>query len=232
MTIKQIFDLGIKLGRQADWSSWSKNGNSYADSAIHYGRPNQPVKKIMAGIDIKGEELLLAWAMNDIDLVIAHHAVGKAMARLAQVMDVQTGILKHYGVPLRVAKKLINSKKQFNARKLMYLNHDQVVDYAHLINIPLMNLHTPTDNLAADFLCQLVKTNKPQTFASLIKVLGQVPEFKKAKSTGAGLVVFSGQRKNKCQKIFIDCTGGMPGPIEVYQELKKADVDTVVACRQ
>ncbi len=58
----------------------------------------------MVGIDIDGEELLLADKLGDIDLVISHHPRGKALAGLDDVMDLQIEMLAHYGVPVNIAE--------------------------------------------------------------------------------------------------------------------------------
>ena len=56
----------------------------YADSGIHFGDPEKEIKTVLVGIDIGVEEILLAKELErngkKIDLVIAHHPEGKALA--------------------------------------------------------------------------------------------------------------------------------------------------------
>ena len=232
MTIEQIYNLGIKLGREADPRGAAKSkGASYADSAIHFSYRNLQVKKVLAGIDIGGEELLLADKMQEIDLVIAHHSAGKSLACLSDVMPMQIEMLKSYGLPEKAVKKLIKERQGEFARKIMPINHGRSVDFAKLIKMPFMNLHTPLDNLAAKFLNDLIKKKKSVKISGLIKVLETVPEFREAKKSKTSLQIFSGHKNKTCGKIIVDCTGGVPVGKEIYEHFKKAGVNTVVACR-
>ena len=178
MKIKEIFDLAIKLGIGADFrgkdhieknlkkrkekyenlSAEKKEifdlealSNPYMDSRIYNITEDRDVKKILAGIDIEGEELFLADKLGDIDLVIAHHPEGKGLAWLSDVMDIQIDILNYYGVPINQAERVTRERISEVARSVNAANHERVVDMAKLLNINFMNSHTPCDNLAANF---------------------------------------------------------------------------------
>jgi len=63
--------------------------NPYADSRILYGDHDQEIKKVITGIDMEVGEILLAYQLNKelkgkIDLVIAHHPEGYALAQKAK----------------------------------------------------------------------------------------------------------------------------------------------------
>lgn len=92
MTLREFFDLAIKIGMNADPRGskavqqdledakrtynelktedkasfdLEKLANPYADSRILWGDPNRVVKKILVGIDIETPEILLADRMNE-----------------------------------------------------------------------------------------------------------------------------------------------------------------------
>ena len=68
--------------------------NPYSDTRILYGDPEREVTRVLAGIDMETAEVLLAdrlSAQGKIDLIIAHHPEGKAVAALYQVMKLQEG---------------------------------------------------------------------------------------------------------------------------------------------
>ncbi len=60
-----------------------KLASPYTDSRIHFDNGVKNIKKVMAGIDIDSAELMMAKYLTDhnskkpIDLVVAHHPVGK-----------------------------------------------------------------------------------------------------------------------------------------------------------
>ena len=92
---------------------------------------------MLAGIDMETAEVLLAdrlSAQGKIDLIIAHHPEGKAIAALYQVMKLQEDLLAKFGVPINVAE---GSWPRGSARLsgLMPLNHNRAVDAARLLDI-------------------------------------------------------------------------------------------------
>jgi hypothetical protein len=78
----------------------------FADTRILNGDAAAEVNSLIAGIDMEAQELLLADRLREkgrsIDLVLAHHPEGKALASLADVMGVQADIWHIMGVPINV----------------------------------------------------------------------------------------------------------------------------------
>lgn len=113
MTVQEIYNLAVKLGIANDLRGKDrvlknlkrinekyekldkdkkelfdkeKLTNPYSDSRILYqSKQKKEIKKIMVGIDMEGTELLLADKLG-VDLVIAHHPEGTALADLSDVM--------------------------------------------------------------------------------------------------------------------------------------------------
>src|SRR3972149_6437213 len=106
MQINEIYNLAIELGIFADlrgeervqknlarlsdkYAKMSQEQktdfdterlkNPYSDTRIHFDSGKE-IKKILTGIDMEVSELLLADKIGDVDLVLAHHPMGNALA--------------------------------------------------------------------------------------------------------------------------------------------------------
>src|SRR5450756_2733976 len=64
--------------------------NPFSDTRILHGKGDLEVKSVIAGIDVEAPEIILVDRLrqsgNKIDLCIAHHPEGRALAALADVM--------------------------------------------------------------------------------------------------------------------------------------------------
>jgi len=256
MKIKEIFDLGIKLGIEADFRGkegvekclnkrkeryeslsevkkelFDKSAleNPYMDSNIYNIVNDGDVKKILAGVDIEGEELLLADKLNNIDLVIGHHPEGKSLAWLADVMNLQIDVLNYYGVPINQAESVTRERISEVARSVNGANHNRAVDMAKLLNLNFLNIHTPADNLAADFLKKKIEENNPEYVEDIIKIFEEILEYREAMKLGVGPKIFVGSEGNRCGKIALtELTGGTEGSEKMYEKLAQAGVGTVI----
>lgn len=256
MKIKDIQKLAIKMGIEADFrgkkgvqklldskkqkfekmsaedkESFDKEAleNPYLDSGIYNICQDKEIKRVLAGIDIGPEEILISKEIQNIDLIIAHHPIGKGLAQLADVMELQADVYNYYGVPINIAEKLMREKISEVARGVNSANHQRTVDAAKLMEVNLMNSHTPCDNLAAKFLKDLIEKKDPQTLGELIDLLKKVPEYKEAMKIGVGPKIFVGSAENRCGKIALtEITGGTEGSAKLFEKLAQAGVGTVV----
>ncbi len=255
MTIKEIYELAIKEGKKADFrgekeinrklkeakkayeklsekrkSSFDKERlkNPYSDTRILHGDPDKKVEKILVGIDIDGEELLLADKLG-VDLVISHHPRGIALAGLDDVMDLQIDVLAQYGVPVNIAEKLLKKRIKEVSRGLSPGNHQRAVDTASLLDIPLMSIHTPCDNLVARFVEKKLKKDDPRLLKEVLDSLLEIEEYKRAEELGIGPDIFVGSKENRAGKIVLsEITGGTEGSPEIYRKLADAGAGTVI----
>ncbi len=203
--------------------------NPYLDSGVYNISENKEVKRVLVGIDIGPEEILLARELGDIDLVIAHHPIGKGLAQLADVMELQCDVYNYYGVPINVAEGLMRERISEVARGVNASNHQRTVDTARLLNINLMNSHTPTDNLAAKFLKNFIESRKFETVGDVVSALKEIPEYKEAMKIGVGPKIFVGSPENRCGKISLtEITGGTEGSPKLYEKVAQAGVGTVI----
>ncbi len=206
--------------------------NPYSDSRILFGSPKTEVKKLMAGIDADASEVLLADRLNqkgeEIDLVISHHPSGHALASLHEVMDVQVDMFAKAGVPANVAHALFEQRMQEVKRKVGPLNHGQTVDTARLLDMPLLALHTIWDNLGNDFMEKYLGRKEFDTAGEVLDWINEIPEFIEATKGKAGPNIISGSERSRAGKVVVSFTGGTNGSKELYVELAKAGVGTLV----
>ncbi len=257
MTIQEIQNLSIKMGMESDFrgkdgvqklldnkkNKFSKLSlkeqeefdkealeNPYLDSGVYNVSDNKEVKRVLVGIDIGPEEVLLAKELGNIDLVIGHHPVGKGLAQLADVMDLQCDVLAQYGVPINIAEGLMRIRISEVARGVNAINHQRTVDTARLLNVNLMNTHTPTDNLAAQFLKKYIEEKKPEKVGEIIEALKEIQEYKEAMKIGVGPKIFVGSPENRTGKIAVsEITGGTEGSPKLYEKMAHAGIGTVIA---
>lgn len=256
MKIQEIYNLAIRMGIEADFrpreeiERWLKKlkekydkmetgekeefdserlENPFSDTRILFGDPEKEVRKVLVGIDIDGEELLLAKQIEGVDLVISHHPRGKALAGLDDVMQLQIDVLAQYGVPINIAEKLLRKRIEEVARELSSANHNRAVDMARHLNISFLCIHTPCDNLVAQFVNEKLKKDKPVFVEEIIQSLKEIPEYKEATKLGAGPKIFVGDKENRAGKIVLtEITGGTEGAPEIYEKLAQAGAGTVI----
>ena len=203
--------------------------NPYMDSGVYHIADNKEVKRVLVGIDIGPEEILLAKQLGNIDLVIGHHPIGKGLAQLADVMDLQCDVYNYYGVPINVAEGLMRQRISEVARGVNSSNHQRTVDTAKLLQVNVMNSHTPTDNLAAKFLKNLIESKKFEKVGEIVTALKEIPEYKESMKIGVGPKIFVGNSENRCGRISLtEITGGTEGSPKLYEKIAQAGIGTVI----
>lgn len=206
--------------------------NPYADSRIHVGTGDEEIKTALVGIDIEPGEIAVAHAMRtsgkQVDLLIAHHPEGSALARLWDVMGMQSDILATMGVPISAAENLMGKRIDDVERRLLPTNHTRAVDSAKLLGIPMINLHTPGDNMVVNYLQTMFDDKAPYRLGDLMDMLMEIPEYQDARMNGAGPKIILGNDKRKTGKVFVDMTGGTEGSKDIFPSLIQSGVTTVV----
>lgn len=258
MTPKQIYELGMKMAMKADLrgenqlkkrlkklaekynklkntekQEFDKESlvNPYADSRLFGKNLDKSIKKILTGIDMEGPEILLANQMGDIDLIVAHHPQGIALAGLHEVMDLQAELLAREGIPINVAQNLIKLRLGEVGRSVQAINHYRSLDMADKLNIPLLCAHTFCDNLVARFIHDLVEKNmkKLETVGDVLDLLKTIPEYQEASKKKAGPQIFVGNKESFAGKIVIaEMTGGTNGSKDIYAQMAQVGIGTVV----
>ena len=256
MTIKEIHNLFTQKGIEADFrgregvqklleskkakfqtlslkdqEEFDKEAleNPYLDSGVYNIAEDKEIKRVLVGIDIGPEEILLAKQLGNIDLVIAHHPIGKGLAQLADVMELQCDVYNFYGVPINVAEGLMRERISEVARGVNSSNHQRPVDTARILNVNLMNSHTSSDNMAAKFLRNFIENKKFERVGDIVNALKEIPEYKEAMKIGVGPKIFVGSPDHRCGKIALsEITGGTEGSPKLYEKIAQAGIGTVI----
>lgn len=210
--------------------------NPYSDSKFQAGDKNKEVKRVLVGIDIGVGEILLAKELEregkKIDLIIAHHPVGRALADLHEVMDIQTSVYAKGGVPENIAEGILREEIESVSRGLAPVNHYKSPMAAELLGLNLINIHTPADNAVWNFVTDFIEKKNPKRVGELVDALKEIPEYKKATELGAGPVVFSGSEKSRLGKVLVSgMTGGTngKGSEKIYERMSHYGIGTEVA---
>ena len=258
MTTAQIYDLAIQLGidhdlrgrsrveknlsrrrkqfnelsskDRADFDQ-SRLSNPYSDTLVLADHGKGEIRKILVGIDMEGPELLLAKQLGDIDLVIAHHPEGAALADLSDVMSLQAEVLADYGVPINIAESVIKPRISEVHRGLAPINHDRSVDFARILGLDFMCVHTPADNMSASYIIGLLAEHQAdlETVGDVMEVLKTVPEYQAAAKRGVGPMIFSGSADNYAGKIVVtEFTGGTNGSKDIYEKMSQYGIGTII----
>ncbi len=204
----------------------------YSDSRILFGDPKLKVKKVLAGIDAEASEVLLMDRLNQkgqkFDLLISHHPSGHALAALYEVMDIQIEQFEKAGVPVNVASALLEERKGEVKRRFGPMNHSRAVDAARLLDVPLLALHTIWDNLGNNFMKEYLAKKELETVGEILDYVNEIPEFIEAARGKSAPSIVAGSVNSKAGKVFVSFTGGTNASKELYVELAKAGVGTIV----
>jgi putative NIF3 family GTP cyclohydrolase 1 type 2 len=207
--------------------------NPFSDTRVLNGDLNTEVKKVIVGIDMGPGEILLTHLLNKekgqkIDLIISHHPEGLALAQLYDVMKLQADLLASYGVTISVAEQLMEKRISEIERRLLPVNHNRAVDVARVLGIPMMCIHTPADNCVTNYLKKTFEKKKPYQLKDLMKIIKNIPEYKKLEKLQVPPKIVSGSENSKCGKIYVDMTGGTAGSKEIFEKYANSGISTLV----
>ncbi len=226
---KDLADLPAKKKKFFDNESLK---NPYSDSRILFGDPQTKVKKVLAGIDAEVSEVLLMDRLNQkgggYDLLISHHPSGHALAALYEVMDLQVDMFADAGVPVNVADALFAERMTEVKKRFSPMNHSRAIDSARLLKVPLLALHTIWDNLGNEFMTKYLSKKTLETAGEVLEYVNEIPEFIEAARGKAAPSLVSGSEKSRAGKIVVGFTGGTSPSKELYMEMAKAGVGTIV----
>lgn len=226
---KEYKDLPEKQKKYFDKESFT---NPYSDTRLFWGEPKKEIKRALVGIDADATEILLADRLTQkgtkIDAVIGHHPIGISLLALNEVMDLQVNAYAEMGVPINVMDALMRERSEDVKRKIHPSNHNQVIDTARLLDMPLMNLHTVWDNMGDKFMTDYLGKKKFDTVGEIVDYMMELPEYEEAMMGKNGPEVVSGSLRSRAGKVAIFFTGGTNPSKEIYAELAKAGVGTLV----
>lgn len=207
--------------------------NPYADTRVLVGDPEGEVSTVLVGIDLEVGEVLLADALSargkKVDLLLAHHPEGRALARLEEVMGLQADVWHRFGVSLAYGDAVMSDRMAEIMRAVHPRNNERTIAAARLLDLPYMCCHTPADNSVNRFVQARCDDLGPDaTVEELLDMLKEIPEYREAVLQGTGPALFEGGEKRRTGRIMVDMTGGTSGPVESITKLAEAGVGTIV----
>ena len=215
MTTEEILALSLSLAGLTEVP---------ADTAIHV--PGPSIRRVLAGIDLEGPELL--WAKSQgFDLVLTHHPPGGLSAlRFWQVLWRHVELMVAYGVPEDVAQaaaELIREHRPLDQAR----NYLRLPEFAKKLGIAYMNIHTPLDEIGRRRLVEAVSELSPKDKVEdlLLHLREKFGEFRHA-ATEMEVVV--GSSRNPLGKAAVIHGAGTNGGYPVAKALYDHGVDTVI----
>jgi len=218
MNTKEIMDLALELAGLDEIP---------ADSGIIISGEN--IKKVLFGVDMDTQEILLARELKA-DCVVSHHPItGRPVVDFHKVMDIQIDKMVEFGVPINKAQKALRKKLGQVERGMHVKNYDRTGSAARLLDMPYLNIHVPadiiTENYVQSFLNDKFK-NRPKTkLKDVIDALKEIDEYKRA---AAGPVIRVGSEEDYAGKIAVLMAGGTNGGADVFKSYFEAGVGTII----
>lgn len=193
-----------------------------ADSAIHVSGEN--IRKVLLCIDAEPAELLLAKDLG-CDAVIAHHPIGKASLNFHLVFDRHVEYMLEHGIPRSVAEEAVKKLKDRVALRSHTMIYTHTVAVAKKLNMPLMNIHLPCDELMRRTILAQLKASRMEKVSDIKTAVEQIPEFRNAETK---VQVPYGDPSSKVGKYALVIAAGTNGGYPVAKAYFENGVSTVI----
>lgn len=207
--------------------------NPYHDSRVLYDNAKD-VRHLAVGIDIEVPELVLLDRLREkghkIDACLIHHPEGRSLAELDKVMDLEIDLLADLGVPVNVTESCLGGHQQKIYRSIHAQNLFRIERTAELLDIPIFNCHTPTDNLAWKFIETKISSKSYDTLGEVVDALHKIEEYAYYAKKGNPCFVALGSPNGRTGKIAAtEFTGGTNGPEEYVEAQARAGIGTIIS---
>lgn len=199
------------------------------DSAIHH--PGRGIRRLLAGIDLRGPELALAKARG-FDAVLTHHPIGAATLNFHRVLWRHVDQMKAVGVPEDVARMTIADTAE--ARRILdsMSNYDHDVSIARLLDMPYLNIHTPLDEIGRRRMAEVASRLSPdEAVGVLVSRLAEA--FGEFGSAATQIEILVGKASHRLGRVVVSHAAGTNGGYPVAKAYFEHGVDTVayIHCR-
>lgn len=233
--LKKKADAAKKLeGLDKELFDEERTWNPYSDCRILNGTGEEEVKRLMVGIDIETQDILLADRLREkgekIDAILIHHPEGRALADLDLVMSLQSDVYLGAGVPLNQSDHLLRPRQDRIRRAIHADNLFRTERTAELLGLPIFNMHTVTDNLVWRYIEKNICQKKCDDLGEIMDALLQMPEYKWYAKKGNAPMLLNGSRGQRPGKVVAtEFTGGTNGPDDLIEKQAAAGVGTILA---
>jgi len=221
MILQEFHSHVIACGIQNDIR---KQNATFPDCLILHGKLNKKIKSVLIGIDIGVGEILLADHLRargtPIDLIVSHHLMGDAVRYLYILLEQYIIQLQSLGV---VDYENVLSEEAKRIQLLVQENNlYRAVDVAKILDIPLMCIHSPADNCAFKIINKELRSLRNNTLDDVLNKLNYL-------YPGLRPKIICGDKRASNGTFYLDIIGGNPLPYQLFENLAKANVNTIVA---
>lgn len=233
--LKKQADRFKKLeGKEKELFDEERTWNPYSDSRIINGTGDEDVQRLMVGIDIETQEVLLADRMREkgerIDCLLIHHPEGRGLADLEKVMPLQVDVLAAVGVPVNHSEAQLRPRMDRIWRSIHADNLFRTERAAQLLGIPAFCCHTVTDNLVWKFMEKNICAKPFEDLSEIVNAILDIPEYREYARKGNPPIIVHGSERSRPGKIVAtEFTGGTNGPEEFLEEQSRAGVGTILS---
>ncbi len=186
--------------------------------------PGQGIEKVLFAIDAGTAELALAKELG-CDLVIAHHPIGEALISFSKVVNRHFDFMIEHGVPRGTAEDAARQLVERVEIRNHPANYTHTVRAAQLLEMPLMNIHQPLDEITRQLLMNRLTNSETETVGDVVRALEELPEFKMAATK---ISVRVGREENEAGKVALVFGAGTNGGYPVAKAYFDNGVDTVI----
>ncbi|MDD5659367.1 MAG: hypothetical protein PHR39_05100 [Actinomycetota bacterium] len=235
-----IFKYALEFGEKSDIRNNFLNKAaidkakrfSYPDSVIINGYEKKQIKNLFVSVDAGTSEIILVRELIksglDIDGIFTHHPIGRGYYMIPEVIEIQKVNWIKSGVNNIIAEKLY-SKLVWEESIEVRGNHLSAENASRLLNIPLMCVHTPIDNIIQKFFEDLFLSKNDIGLEEAMSIVNSIPECCMASKNGDGPFMINENKNNtKMGNFLVDMTGGVDPPDEIFFHLKEARLNTIV----
>lgn len=193
------------------------------DSEIfHHG---EHIRKILFGIDIRDEDVRRAKELG-MDLVVSHHPPNRTPGRrFVEVIEKHAEFMVQAGVPPEAAKAAImpiREEYRFNPLR----THDGIAELARNLNMPLMNIHQPCDEIGRRILQGAI--DRLGRNGTIRELMGAYAGLDEIRTGGEPVELVCGKPDAPIGKGVVVHGAGTNGGYAVADELFRCGVGTVV----
>lgn len=233
--LKKQADRQKKLeGKEKEYADFERTWNPYSDTRILTGTGEEEVKRLMVGIDIETQEILLADRLREkgeqIDCILIHHPEGRALADLEKVMPLQADVYHGAGVPINQTEHLLRPRMERIWRSIHADNLFRTERAAELLGFPIFTCHTVTDNLVWRFVEKAICKKTWDDLGEIVNALHEIEEYHYYAKKGSPAFIVNGSSSSRPGKVVAtEFTGGTNGPEELVEQQAAAGVGTILA---
>lgn len=195
------------------------------DSVIYH--PGERVRRVLAGIDIDVAELVVAKELF-FDLALAHHPIGgSAVLDFHRVFERHVLQMTTAGVPERIAREAI--EEMMTERRILgsMKNYDHVPSMARLLDMPLMNIHTPLDEIGRRRMAEAARSLPADATVDDLEA-HFYETFGEFRNAATRIEVRVGRLENRIGRVIVSHAAGTNGGYSVAKAYFDHDVDTLI----